>query len=130
MAAGFSGRSFQIQLAGITIAAVTTKSKTLTREPIDVTTDDSSGWRQLLATPGSRSVDVSIEGVATTANWQLIQDEWLGNVYSDITIVDSNGQTMTAADGFFLASAEFSGEQAGNVSFTAELQSSGVISIV
>lgn len=136
-ASGFSGRTFKVLLddddSGVNpptvIAAITTKSKSLAREPIDVTTDDSSGWRELLAEPGGRSVDVSIEGVATTANWQLIQDEWMDATLSTIEIEDSTGHVMRAADGFCLTSVEFSGEQAGNVAFTGELQSSGEITI-
>ena len=127
---GYNGRDFKVELDGTLIAAIQTKSTTMNREAVDVTTDDSDGWRTLLPEPGVRSVDQSIEGVVTSANVSVITDEWEGNVLSDITIVGPDGREMTAADGFFLGNVEMSGEQDGHVAFTAELQSSGEVTIV
>lgn len=126
---GYNGRDFYVELDDTRIAAISTKSTTMNREAVDVTTDDSDGWRTLLPYPGVRSVDQSIEGVATSENWELITDEWVGNVLSQITIVGPDGREMSAADGFFLGNVEMSGEQDGHVAFTAELQSSGEVTI-
>lgn len=126
---GYNGRDLYVQLDDVTIAAITSKSITNARDPVDVTTDDSNGFRVILPEPGLRYVDASIEGVATSANMALIRAEWEGNVNSDITIVNEDGSTMTAANGFFLGSLEITGESAGAVTFTATLMSSGAITI-
>jgi len=127
--AGFSGRALTVELDGTIIAAIQSKSTSMNRAPIDTTNDDNNGWRQLLPEPASRSVDVPIDGVATSDNYQLILDEWSGNLLSAIVINNPDGSTMTAADGFFLASLEFSGSNDGHVAFSASLQSSGEVTI-
>ena len=126
---GYNGRDFEIHLNGTKIAAVTTKSATRGREAVDVTTDDDSGNRRLLPKPGSRSLDVSVEGVATSANWSNLRGLADSDTFADITIVNPDGTEETAEDGFFLSSLEWNGEQDGRVGFTLELQSSGPITI-
>jgi predicted secreted protein len=126
---GYNGRVFKIKLGATVIAAVQSKTATHAREGVDVTNDDSNGWRILLPDPGVRSMDVSIEGVATEDNYQVILDEWLGIVNSNITIQHADGSTATAQYGFFLGSVEFSGSNDGHVAFTASLQSSGEVTI-
>lgn len=126
---GYNGRLFTISLDSTVIAAVQSKTVTHAREAVDVTNDDSDGWRTLLPDPGVRSMDVSVEGVATEDNYQLILDEWAGVVNSAITITHADGSTATASRGFFLGNIEFSGESDGHVAFTASLQSSGVVTI-
>lgn len=126
---GYNGRDFIIQLNGTKIAAVTTKSATRNREAVDVTTDDDTGNRRLLPSPGSRSLDVSVEGVVTSDNWTDLRGLADGDTFADITIVNPDGSEETAEDGFFMSSLEWNGEQDGRVGFTAELQSSGPITI-
>lgn len=126
---GYNGRVFTIKLDDVKIAAVQSKTATHAREAVDVTNDDSNGWRVLLPNPGVRSMDVSIEGVATEDNYQVILDEWAGIVNSAITIEHADGSTATAQHGFFLGNVEISGTNDGHVAFTASLQSSGVVTI-
>jgi len=129
-AVGYNGRDFKIQLNGTTIAAVTTKSATRGREAVDVTTDDDGGNRRLLPTPGNRTLDVSVEGVATSNNWTDLRGLADSDTFADITLVNPDGTEETAEDGFFMSSLEWNGEQDGRVGFTMELQSSGPITIV
>jgi len=124
---GYNGRSFVIKLDTVKIAAVQSKSVTHTREAIDVTNDDSNGWRDLLPTPAVRAIDLSIEGVATEGNYQLILDEWNGTVNSAITIENPDGSIESAANGFFIGSVESTGAHDGHVTFTAAFQSSGAV---
>lgn len=128
-AKGYNGRDFEIHLDGTKIAAVTTKSATRGREAVDVTTDDDDGSRRLLPKPGSRSLDVSVEGVVTSNNWTTLRGLADSDTFADITIVNPDGSEETAEDGFFLSSLEWEGEQDGRVGFTLELQSSGPITI-
>jgi predicted secreted protein len=127
---GYNARgTFTVLLDDTVIAAISSKSFTHAREPIDTTNDDSDGWRVLLPIPGVRSVDASIEGVATIDNYQILLAEWSGVVNSDVTLRNADGSTMEAEYGFFLGSLEFSGEKDGHVAFTASIQSSGEITI-
>jgi predicted secreted protein len=129
---GFNGRAFRIMRGTVAaplgvIAAVRTKSATRAREPVDVTNDDDNGNRVLLPEPGVRSIDVSVEGVASVDNYNWMIASWNGNVMDDIFIENADGSTEEAADGFFLSSLEHSGESAGDVAFTAQFMSSGAI---
>lgn len=126
---GYNGRDFEIHLDGDKIAAVTTKSATRNREAVDVTTDDDDGNRRLLPKPGSRSLDVSVEGVVTSENWSDLRGLADSDEFADITLVNPDGTEEDAEDGFFLSNLEWQGEQDGRVAFTVELQSSGPITI-
>jgi predicted secreted protein len=126
---GYNGRDFFINLAGTKIAAVTTKTATRNREAVDVTTDDDDGNRRILPKAGSRSLDVSVEGVVSATNWTTLRNAVEGDTHLDITLENPDGTTETAQDGFFMSSLEWTGEQAGKVTFSVELMSSGPITI-
>lgn len=126
---GYNGRDFEIHKGKTKIAAVTTKTATRGREAVDVTTDDDDGNRRLLPKPGSRSLDASVEGVVTSENWTDLRDMADSDEFADISIVNPDGTTEEAEDGFFLTELEWEGEQDGNVAFTMEMQSSGPITI-
>jgi predicted secreted protein len=129
MSQGYSGRRFYLTLDNVRIAAVRTKGSTFTREPIDTTTDDDDGWRELLGEPGRRSVDANVAGVMTAANAGALLTEWEGNLNSDIVIELPDGREVTAAEGFFLGNLEFGGEETGPTTFSAQLQSSGEVTM-
>lgn len=124
---GYNGRDLYITLDDTKIAAVTTKTITLNKEPVDVTTDDSSGFRSLLDEAGTKTLDISAEGVINTNNEPTLMNAYLSDTLSDIDVIFSDGGTLTAADGFFINSFERTGESAGAVTFTISLQSSGEI---
>lgn len=46
------------------VAALRTKTMTMANEPVDITSDDDVGFRALLADPGNKTLDISVEGVA------------------------------------------------------------------
>lgn len=48
----------------VAIAALRTKTMTMANEAIDVTSDDDVGFRKLLADPGTKTLDMTVEGVA------------------------------------------------------------------
>lgn len=130
---GYNGRMFKVRrgtvaVPGAVIAAVRTKSAARAREAVDTTNDDSDGWRILLPNPGTRSMDIQVEGVTTIDNYDWMINEWLGNLLTDLHLEHANGAKESAANGFFLSSLEHSGESAGDVAFTATFQSSGAIS--
>lgn len=126
---GYNGRSLKIRLDGVVIAAVRTKTVTHNREPVDTTNDDSDSNRTLLPVPASRSLDVQIEGVATSDNYQDFLANWNGNTLKDVSIENPDGSIEEAEHGFFLGNLENSGEHDGHVAFSAQLMSSGAMTL-
>lgn len=126
---GYNGRQFQVLLGETVIAAIQSKTLSMNKEPVDVTNDDSDGYRVVLPDAGVRSIDTSIEGVATSVNFPILRTAWQDAELLEISLVDPTGYIYTAEHGFFFGNLEFSGEHDGAVSFTASLQSSGPITI-
>lgn len=122
---GYNGRALRILIGAQVIAAVRSKTVTHNREGVDVTTDDSDSNRTLLDAPASRSLDLQVEGVATSANYQNFFSIWAGNAMQDVSIEHPDGSIEECEDGFFLGNLENSGEHDGAVMFSAQLQSSG-----
>jgi predicted secreted protein len=99
------------------------KTMTMNGEPVDVTSDDDSGYRTLLETDaGQKSVDLSIEGITKD-----------GAFLSDITndaFVDSYEILITGigtlAGMFFVVNAAITGPYNEASGFSAEFQSTGV----
>lgn len=70
--AKMNGRAVIVSLDSTPIAAARTKSLTINNSVIDVTTDDDAGIRTLLAEPGEKAIDISIDG--------LLEDDVLLNL--------------------------------------------------
>lgn len=105
------------------IPGVREKSAALNGEPIDITADDSSGWRELLSVAAQDQVDISLSGV--TKNDALKQD-WFGGTRTQVaTITYEDGGVLTGT--FFLVSYTDTGAYNDAVTFEAELQSSGTV---
>ena len=62
----FVGRKAVLSIGSplVAVAAIRTKTMSLANEPVDVTSDDDVGFRKLLADPGNKTLDITIEGVA------------------------------------------------------------------
>lgn len=126
---GFNGRSLQIWKDGAKIAAVRSKTATHKREPVDVTSDDSNADQIFLPAPALRGVDVSVDGVATSENYQDFLSDWAADLFLDVSVKHADGSSSDPEEGFFLGNIEFSGEYNGYVAFSAQLQSSGVVNV-
>lgn len=121
--AASSGRELLIKKGASVIAGVRTKTVTINGEPIDVTTDDDSGFRTLLADPATRMIDLSVEGITKDDTLRAIVAGAGPQLLTDITIEYPDGAVI--AGDFYLVSVEESGEYQDAVTFTASLQSSG-----
>ena len=118
----FSGRQLTIKRDSTVVAGVRTKSMTINNTPIDITTDDDSGFRTLLELPGEKQIDASVEGLLKDET--LIADAATGtSLIENATITLPSGGVITGS--FRLNSMEIGGEYLDSVTFTAELQSSG-----
>jgi predicted secreted protein len=122
---GYNGRKLLVKIGSTLIAAVQSKEITRAREAVDVTNDDDDGWRTLLPDPGMRTIDLSIEGVATAANYADILERWNGDTMESITLESPDGTTETGS--FFLSNLTNGGEHNGNITFSAQLMSSGPV---
>lgn len=126
---GYNARDLKIFLdegeGPVLIAAVQSRDIARPREAVDVSNDDSDGWRRLLGKPGTRAIDVSIEGVATVDNYERFLVKWNGATLEDVTLAHPDGSTETGD--FFLSNLQHQGSHEEHVAFTAELQSADAI---
>lgn len=130
MAAAKIGREFLIKKNSVVIAGVRTKSLSFAGEPVDVTTDDDTGFRTLLAESGQEAIDISVEGLTKDV---VIRGAALGSgslMLTDITLeFPKTGTQLATGDTisgtFFLTSLEESGTYNDAMTFSASLQSSG-----
>jgi len=122
MAAGY-GRELLIKKGSTVIAGVQTKTVSINGEAIDITSDDDSGYRTMLANPGTLSLDLSVEGVSKDATLRTIIANGGSCMLTDITITYADGKVI--AGDFFMSSFEDNGTHNDAVKFSCSLQSSG-----
>jgi predicted secreted protein len=89
---------------------------------VDVTTDDSLGWRELLAEFGVRSVDAEVQGILKD---DVLIESWFDNDLATYTVTVTGIGTFTGS--FKLSSVPLTGEHSGAINYTGTLQSSGAI---
>lgn len=121
--AASAGRELLIKKGVSVIAGVRTKTVTINGEPIDITSDDDSGFRTLLGDAGTRSIDLSVEGVTKDAVLRAIVAGSSSQLLTDISVEYPNGDTIEGD--FYLVNIEESGEYQDALTFSASLQSSG-----
>lgn len=120
-----NGRKLKIDWDSVTLVGVRTRGFTATAEYVDVTTDDSSGWRTLLADPGVRSIEVTAGGI--TENQILLAEIMKASISGEPLSVQLPTTTGTLGGTFMLSSYEETGEHDGAVEFTATFMSSGAV---
>jgi predicted secreted protein len=105
------------------IAALNSKSITFNKEPVDITTDDDAGWRQLLEdVVGTKSLDIAFEGILKTNQVGLLAEaDTVVRLHFNIPTIRSY-----EAD-FMVTSYEIGAETAEGTTFSASVQSSGVV---
>lgn len=110
----------------VTIAGVRTKGVAVNAEPVDITSDDSSGWRELLAEPGQQQVDLSVSGITDNDTFRGKALTAPGSKSMESLQIDyPDGSTLSGS--WFIASYTETGEYNGSVTFEMELQSSGTL---
>lgn len=105
------------------VAAVKTKSFTWNDEPVDITSDDDAGWRALLAdTSGTRSVDISCEGI-----YKSTQLSALVEAGQDVDLEYDVPGIRRWTGTFRITSFEHGAESAEGTTFSASFSSSGAV---
>jgi len=121
--AGFLGRKVNLTWGGSAVLGIREKGVTINGEPIDVTSDDDNGWRELLAEAGEHSVDISISGV--TKDDVFLTDLFAGNVQKEVELTWPNGKVLTGL--FHLGTTSQTMPYKEATTFEATLSSTGEV---
>lgn len=116
------GRAMTFERDGETIAGLRTKNLTINNEPVDITTDDASGFRTLMEESAERQIDASVEGLLFDDDliMQAVQGQAL---IATATATLPSGATVTGD--FRLNNVEVGAEYNDAITISAELHSSG-----
>lgn len=135
MANEFLGRAFTLKkgstsgTGGTTIAACKSKSIKINNTPIDVTTDDSAGIRQLLDAPGIKSVDIEASGIASSTDTTLLTLALHASVLTDEFTLTFGAKKLYGK--FFLAATGIEGgDSNAAATFSLTLNSAGLVTLV
>lgn len=123
--AATAGRKLRIKKGGTAIAGARTDNLTINNEPIDITDKSDAGWSTMLADAGVRSVEADVEGILEDSTLIALSVGAVANLLAAWSIEIEGIGTFTG--NFYLNSLELGGEQEDAVTFTANIQSSGVI---
>jgi TP901-1 family phage major tail protein len=120
--AAFVGRKAILSKGATAVAAIRTKTVSINNEPVDITTDDDNGFRTMLQDPGTKSLDMTVEGI--------IKDDTLLTVaMSSSDILEAFSilfPTIGTLSGDFVVTAFEVGAPSGEAAtFSCTLQSSG-----
>lgn len=124
----FIGRQISLTWNGVIIPGVQEKGITLNGEPIDISSDDSSGWRQLLEEIGDgvnnaseNQVDIDISGVTKS---DALMRAWFERKRTGIIVVNyPTGRIISGK--FNLGTYKETGNYKSATTFEGSLQSSG-----
>lgn len=130
MTTGYAGRRFWIVRENTVIAAVRSKSAQFQRGPIDRSDEEYDGWRHIDPVPDNQSLQCNVSGLAHPDNYVLLEEDWLGDTFTDVRLVFPDGTVVEAADGAFLSSLDYQGEVRGAAQFSAVFLFSGLVSAV
>lgn len=109
-----------------TVGGLRSTSISHSEEAVDVTTKDSSGYRELLANGGVQSVSVSGSGVFTDAASETTLETAFGSsAHNNFEVIVPDFGTYQGK--FMVASLEYAGEYNGEVTYSVTLESSGQI---
>jgi predicted secreted protein len=125
-----ASRELLIKKATTRLLGIKSKSISVNKEPIDITSDEDNGFRLFLDVPGTKALDISFSGV--TKDPLLRQAIMTGEtiMLSDITIeypkvgVQTTGDSISG-DFVFNGFTENGGGSDGVIEFDGTLQSSG-----
>ncbi|HEY0147563.1 MAG TPA: phage major tail protein, TP901-1 family [Allosphingosinicella sp.] len=112
-----------------TVAGMRTTQLSVNGEPVNVTTKDSGGWRELLSGAGVRSVSVSASGIFTGSAAELrVKANALGGLLDDYELSFESGETMRGR--FLVTRLDYSGDYNGERNYALSLESSGAVAAV
>lgn len=126
--AGFNGRSLTFDWDSTTLVGVRSRGVTMSNDMVDVTTDDDSGWRTLLATPGLKSLEIQLDFI--TSDEVLIAEFFNSSTTGETLQADlpsSLASPGNLSGTYHLSNLEYSGDHDGAVEMSATFMSSGAV---
>ena len=122
---GLIGRRAVLKKGSSAIANLRTKSVSLNSEPVDITDDGSSGFRELLSDDDSiKTVEISAEGILKSAD--VIDDILAANTSATYTF-EFGTETKKLSGTFRITSVEIGAPMNEAITVSLTLQSSGEI---
>lgn len=110
----------------VTVAGLRTTQLSINGDPVNVTTKDSGGWRELLSGAGVRSVSVSAAGIFTgSAAEARIQAQALAGAIDAYQLTFESGDRMEGR--FLVTRLDYAGDYNGERTYTLALESSGPV---
>jgi predicted secreted protein len=119
--AAFVGRNIAFTWNGNSIAGVRSKALSLNGAPINVTSGEDAGKRQLLTVSAEDEVNITIQGVSKD---RYLQDDWFAGNRTRTGVMTFPDGTIISGS-FFLASFAPTGTYNDATTFQAELQLTG-----
>lgn len=120
---GTVGRDIALVSRGSAILGVKEKGVTRNGEPVDVSSDESGGVRELLNVSKRDEVNITLSGITKD---RVLKTEWHSkNRLGPRSLTYPNGDVL--AGDFYLASYTETGPFEDAMTFQAELRSSGTI---
>jgi predicted secreted protein len=120
------GRKIKLRWNGAEIPGVREKGIALNGEPVDVTADDSNGWRELLTDPAENQVEISLSGVTKS---HALKADWFAGTRTRAAEIEYDDGTKITGQ-FFLANHNETGVYNDTATFEATLQSTGVVTYI
>jgi predicted secreted protein len=105
------------------IPGVREKGVTLNGEAVDVTGDDSDGWRELLADPAQNQAEISLSGVTKS---HALKADWFAGTRTRVAEIEYDDGAKIAGS-FFLSNYAETGVYNDAATFEATLMSSGPV---
>ena len=130
MATKYCGSDFLIQVdiasTFTTIGSMRSTSMTINNETVDVTDKDSSGWRELVAGCGIRSMSLSGSGIfSDDVALEDVLEQVMAGTILNFKLISGAGDTFAGA--FQGSSFERAGEYNAEETYSFTLESSGVV---
>jgi TP901-1 family phage major tail protein len=105
------------------IAGIKEKSVSLNGEPIDISSDESSGWRELLTIAGENQVNISISGVVKD---RILITDWFAGTRTQMAQIAYPGGDHISGQ-FYIQSLSEGAPYNDASTFEAELVSTGTV---
>jgi TP901-1 family phage major tail protein len=109
-----------------TVAGLRTTQMSVNGEPVNVTSKDSGGWRELLSGAGIRSVSVAGSGIFTgSAAETRLKSNALAGLIDDYELSFESGERLRGR--FLITRLDYSGDYNGERNYSLSLESSGPV---
>jgi TP901-1 family phage major tail protein len=109
-----------------TVGGMRTTQMSINGEPVNVTSKDSGGWRELLSGAGVRSVSVAGSGLFTGSDAEArIKANALAGTLDDYELSFESGEKVRGR--FLIARLDYSGDYNGERNYSLSLESSGAV---